>query len=51
MGAAIAERFAEHGAAVCVNDADADLARSKAAALRARGARAIHHAGSVTDLL
>ena len=49
MGAAIAGLFAEHGAAVVINDADAALARNKARDVQAKGGRAIHHSGSVAD--
>jgi NAD(P)-dependent dehydrogenase (short-subunit alcohol dehydrogenase family) len=49
MGAAIAELFAAHGAAVALNDIDAPLARQTAERLRSRGGRAMSHGGSGSD--
>lgn len=49
MGAAIAELFTEHGAAVTVNDVDSELADECAAKLRAKGGRAIAVPGNITD--
>jgi 3-oxoacyl-[acyl-carrier protein] reductase len=49
LGEAIALRFAREGAAVAVNDLDADAAARTVETIRAAGGRAVVVAGSVTD--
>ena len=49
IGAATARLFAEHGAAVVVNDLDAGPADATADAIRQSGGRALAVAGSVTE--
>ena len=49
IGAATARLFAEHGAAVVVNDLDAGPADETADAIRQSGGRALAVAGSVTE--
>jgi 3-oxoacyl-[acyl-carrier protein] reductase len=49
VGRAVAELFAEYGAAVVVNDLDEAPAAEAAAAINEQGGRAIAVAGSVTD--
>ncbi len=49
IGAATARLFAEHGAAVAVNDLDGGLAEATADAIRQSGGRALAVPGSVTE--
>jgi 3-oxoacyl-[acyl-carrier protein] reductase len=49
IGRAIAQRLSDEGAAVCITDVDADVARTAARELDADGRRAIAVAGSVAD--
>ncbi|MFB8247202.1 SDR family NAD(P)-dependent oxidoreductase [Streptomyces sp. NPDC055952] len=49
IGLALAERFADEGAAVGINSDDAEGAETAAAALRARGVRAAACPGDVSD--
>ena len=49
IGAAAARLFAEHGAAVVVNDLEDGIAEETARAIRARGGQAVALAGDVTD--
>ncbi|MBV0923992.1 SDR family oxidoreductase [Halomicroarcula limicola] len=49
MGKAAAEKFAENGASVVVNDLDAEVAESTAAEIRATGADAIGVGADVSD--
>lgn len=49
IGAATARLFAEHGAAVVVNDLDAEFAEATAEAIRAAGGQAHAVAGSVVE--
>lgn len=48
IGAAVARLFAEHGAAVVVNDLDGEVAESVVSEIRAAGGRAVTCIGSVT---
>src|SRR5215510_5978840 len=49
IGRSVAKLFADHGAAVVINDIDADVARATADEITAAGGRAAVCAGSVTD--
>ncbi|KZB87274.1 SDR family NAD(P)-dependent oxidoreductase [Amycolatopsis regifaucium] len=49
LGRAFAHHAAAQGAAVVVNDVDADLAHEVAGEIRALGGRAVPHGGSVAD--
>jgi 3-oxoacyl-[acyl-carrier protein] reductase len=49
IGRAIAEKLAEYGASVMVNDLDAGPAQETAGIIQERGGRAAYMAGSVTD--
>ena len=49
IGRSIAKLFADHGAAVVINDIDADVAEATAAEVNSAGGKAVACAGSVTD--
>lgn len=49
IGRSIAKLFADHGAAVVINDIDADVAEATAAEVNGAGGKAVACAGSVTD--
>lgn len=49
IGLAIAHRFAEEGAAVCMADSNAEGVREAADALTSRGARTMAFAGDVAE--
>lgn len=49
IGAACANRAAALGAAIVINDVDADAAESQAEAIRRSGGRAVAHAADITD--
>jgi 3-oxoacyl-[acyl-carrier protein] reductase len=50
IGRSVAMLFAEHGAAVVINDIDADVAQATAGEINKSGGRAAVCAGSVTDV-
>jgi 3-oxoacyl-[acyl-carrier protein] reductase len=49
IGRSIAKLFADHGAAVVINDIDADVAEATSAEVNSAGGKAVACAGSVTD--
>ena len=49
IGRSIAKLFADHGAAVVINDIDADVAEATAAEVNSAGGKTVACAGSVTD--
>jgi 3-oxoacyl-[acyl-carrier protein] reductase len=49
IGRSIAKLFADHGAAVVINDIDVDVAEATSAEVNSAGGKAVACAGSVTD--